>query len=291
MAKFIDGTAIAAQIEKEIKEGVDGYKTLQMRSPCLAVLLLSDDPASKIYVGRKQQACERVGIRSVLTGEMCSAPGHLKMNLKILAENKDVDGILLQLPLPLHYGDWRQYFSMIDPLKDVDVFHPENVGLLVQGRPRFEPCTPQGIREMLTRSGISFKGKHVVVINRSDVVGKPLSSMLIQDCDQWANATVTVCHDETPHETLKAICLSADIIVVAVGKPGFLTSDMVSPSQVVVDVGTTRVGKKLVGDVDPKVYDIVQWVTKVPGGVGPMTVSMLLKNTLRAAQMLVDRTI
>lgn len=285
MANFIDGTAIAAQIEKEIKEGVDAFKVRSGRSPCLAVLLYNNDPASKIYVSRKQKACERVDIHSILYAEppeKCQAL--LKFLIPALSKKEDVDGILLQLPLPDYYGDWRQYFSMINPLKDVDVFHPENVGLLVQGRPRFEPCTPQGIREMLNRTGITFKGKHVVVINRSDVVGKPLSSMLIQDCDQWANATVTVCHDGTPHETLKAICLSADIIVIAVGKPGFLTFDMVSPNQVVVDVGTTRVGKKLVGDVDPKVYDIVQWCTKVPGGVGPMTIAMLLRNTLKAAE-------
>lgn len=285
MAKFIDGIAIAAQIEKEIKEGVDVFRGRNNRPPCLGVILISDDPASKVYVNRKQQACERVGIRSILpTLPIDTIPSNLFICLEMLNKNPDVDGILLQLPLPPEYGDWRNYFSRISPLKDVDVFHPENVGLLVQGRPRFEPCTPQGIREMLTRSGISFKGKHVVVVNRSDVVGKPLSSMLIQDCDQWANATVTVCHDGTPHGTLKGICLSADIIVIAVGKPGFLTADMVSPSQVVVDVGTTRVGKKLVGDVAPEVYDIVQYATKVPGGVGPMTVSMLLKNTLQAAE-------
>jgi len=286
MANFIDGTAIAAQIEQEIKVGVDAFKERNKRSPCLAVALLGDDAASKIYVSKKQQACERVGITSfrpsLPIGTLPSA--NLCACLEMLNKASHIDGILLQLPLPPEYGDWRNYFCRISPRKDVDVFHPENVGLLVQGRPRFEPCTPQGIREMLTRSGISFKGKHVVVINRSDVVGKPLSSMLIQDCDQWANATVTVCHDSTPHELLRTICLSADIIVVAVGKPGFLTTDMVLPRQVVVDVGTTRIGKKLLGDVDPKVYDLVKWVTPVPGGVGPLTVAMLLRNTLKAAE-------
>ena len=157
---------------------------------------------------------------------------------------------------------------MLDPKKDVDVFHPENVGLLVQGRPRFKPCTPHGIQVMLHRSGIKVSGKKVVVINRSNVVGKPLSSMLIQECDDYANATVTVCHDRTPPDILKSITQTADIIIVAVGKPGFLTADMVQPGVGVVDVGITRVGKKVVGDVHPDVYEIASWATQSPEAVG-----------------------
>jgi methylenetetrahydrofolate dehydrogenase (NADP+)/methenyltetrahydrofolate cyclohydrolase len=196
-------------------------------------------------------------------------------------------GLLVQLPLPPEYDPFP-VFDAIAPEKDVDVFNPVNVGLLLQGRPRLKPCTPAGIVEMLKRSGINLPGKKVAVINRSNVVGKPLSSMLIQDCDEYANATVTICHNKTPPDLLKAITLASDIIVVAVGIPNFLKADMVRPGQVVVDVGTNRTPdtNKLIGDVDfGPVSEIVAAISPVPGGVGPMTVTMLLRNILEAAKM------
>ena len=184
------------------------------------------------------------------------------------------------------------YFDLFNPLKDVDVFHPENVGLLVQGRPRFRPCTPHGIQLMLNKSGIKVAGKNVVVINRSNVVGKPLSSMLIQECDDYANATVTVCHDHTPPNLLKNLCLNADIIIVAVGKSGFLTADIVKNGATVIDVGINRVNGKIVGDADfDKIMELDGNISPVPGGVGPMTVCMLLKNTLEAAKLHLKSTL
>jgi methylenetetrahydrofolate dehydrogenase (NADP+)/methenyltetrahydrofolate cyclohydrolase len=286
-AKIIDGSAIAAQIQQELK-GEVAFFTENNVQPCLAVVLVGDNPASKVYVRKKREACEAVGIASKL---ITNINNHYDLmdELEILNRSKDVHGILVQLPLPKdEWGDdynLREVFEGISPWKDVDVFHPENVGLLVQGRPRFHPCTPHGIQIMLARSGIQVKGKHVVVINRSNVVGKPLSSMLIQDCDEYANATVTVCHDSTPPEQLKQISRSADVVVVAVGIPGFLKADMVGKGAVVVDVGITRVNGKILGDADPGVREVAGWVTPVPGGVGPMTVTMLLVNTLKAARM------
>jgi methylenetetrahydrofolate dehydrogenase (NADP+)/methenyltetrahydrofolate cyclohydrolase len=286
-AKIIDGSAIAAQIQQELK-GEIAFFTEHNVQPCLAVVLVGDNPASKIYVRRKREACEAVGIRSELVTNI-NNHYDLMDELAVLNRSRNIHGILVQLPLPK--DEWgedynlREVFEGIAPWKDVDVFHPENVGLLVQGRPRFLPCTPHGIQIMLARSGIQVKGKHVVVINRSNIVGKPLSSMLIQDCDEYANATVTVCHDNTPPEQLKRISRSADVIVVAVGIPGFLKADMVGAGAVVVDVGITRVNGKILGDVDSSVREVAGWVTPVPGGVGPMTVTMLLVNTLKAARM------
>jgi methylenetetrahydrofolate dehydrogenase (NADP+)/methenyltetrahydrofolate cyclohydrolase len=285
-ATIIDGKKIAADIELDISR-----KILKLRRrPCLAVVLCGDNPASEIYVSKKQEACRRVGIESRLVrlfqgGEPYNAEYELTDKLQHLNHDPDVDGILVQLPLPPSIIEWR-VFDKINPEKDVDVLTPMNVGLLVQGLiPRFKPCTPHGIQVMLNRSGISVAEKHVVVINRSNIVGKPLSSMLIQDCNEYANATVTVCHNRTPPEQLKTIARSADIVIVAVGIPGFLTADMVKPGAVVVDVGITRVGKKVLGDVDfEMVKEVAGFITPVPGGVGPMTVTMLLENTLRAAE-------
>jgi methylenetetrahydrofolate dehydrogenase (NADP+)/methenyltetrahydrofolate cyclohydrolase len=214
---------------------------------------------------------------------------HIFKLLDWLNEDCSIHGILVQLPLPKEI-DQYQVFDHINPLKDVDVFVPENVGLLLQGRPRFVPCTPAAIQELLTRNKIPIEGKKVTIINRSDVVGKPLKSLLIQNNEQ-ANATVTICHDHTPPELLRDTCLASDIIVVAVGKPKFLTAEMVPVGAVVVDVGINRIegSNKIVGDVDfEAVSGKASWISPVPGGVGPMTISCLLKNVLTAQQLLLD---
>lgn len=257
-------------------------------TPCLGVILVGSDPASTVYVRKKQEACIRTGIVSMLAliqeNNQKKARERIEWAIDDFNGNENIHGILLQLPVP---GVQTQpLFERICPKKDVDVLHPENVGLLVQHTPRFKPCTPHGIQILLNRSGIEIPGKHVVVINRSNVVGKPLSSMLIQDCDEYANATVTVCHDRTPPDKLKILTLQADIVCVAVGKPGFLTADMVKPGAVVVDIGITRSGKKVIGDVDfEKVKEVAGWITPVPKGCGLMTISCLMQNTVLAAKM------
>lgn len=283
-AKILDGKVVAEDILDDIKRELRKYCSV----PCLAVLLCTDDPASEIYVRKKREACEEVGLTSILFRpfeggiEKYNHPKeHLLSMIHFLNEDPAVDGILVQLPLPKDL-DQYEVFDIINPLKDVDVFNPINTGLLVQGRPRFVPCTPQAIQELLTRHNIEISGKKVCIINRSDVVGRPLSALLIQDHGQ-ANATVVTCHDRTPPDLLKKECLSSDIIVVAVGQPNFLTSEMVSPNVVVVDVGITRCGKKIVGDVDfDAVAEKASWISRSIGGVGPVTVACLLKNTLRA---------
>jgi methylenetetrahydrofolate dehydrogenase (NADP+)/methenyltetrahydrofolate cyclohydrolase len=307
-AIVLDGKKISDDIRAEIKAQIqERAKPLRskyvggpgMKPPCLAVILTSDDPASELYVKKKQEACSEVGITSYLLKpfegglEKWGDPmGHLLSTIEYLNHDDSVDGILVQLPLPkvketgpfAPVLDQRLVFDKIDPLKDVDVFTPENVGLLVQGRPRYIPCTPAGIQQLLTRSGIAISGKKVAIINRSDVVGKPLHALLSQN-NKEANATVTLCHDHTPPDLLKEICLTSDIIVVAVGKPKFLTADMVPYGAVVVDVGINRTegSKKVVGDVDYlPVADKAAAITPVPGGVGPMTVTMLLSNTVKA---------
>jgi methylenetetrahydrofolate dehydrogenase (NADP+)/methenyltetrahydrofolate cyclohydrolase len=285
--KIIDGSKIAAQIKSELFEEVKQFYDDYGYVPGLAAVIVGKNPASELYVSKKMQACGEVGIEPTT----CYIPAEedaLIHQISVLNKRKTIHGFILQLPLPIGM-DPNKFFGMIDPRKDVDVFNPENVGLLVQHRPRFKPCTPHGIQVLLYRSGIQIAEKRVVVINRSNVVGKPLSSMLIQECDDFGNATVTVCHDRTPPQLLKEICRESDIIVVAVGKPGFLTSDMVKPGAAVVDVGITRIGKKIFGDVDFEgVSKVASAITKVPGGVGPMTVAMLLKNTLQAAKMSLD---
>lgn len=281
MAVVIDGLAISNKIREKLAEEIAnlGY------TPSLAVVLVSDDPASAIYVKRKAEACKGVGIHSILYDvERSIWQSALEKIIASLNDNYEVDGILIQLPLPPHI-DRGRVFSLLDPEKDVDVLTPYNVGLLVQGRPKMLPCTPHGISLMLTETGLSVEGKNVVVINRSDIVGKPLSSMLIQDNPEYGNATVTVCHVKTPFEQLKRHCLNADMIVVAVGITGFLTPDMVREGQVIIDVGINRPQPRvIVGDVADGVAEKVGWITPVPGGVGPMTVTGLLLNTVQAAQ-------
>ena len=289
MAKLLDGQKISDQIRNEIKD-----ELLCRVPPCLAVVLCTDDPASEIYVQRKQKACEEVGITTFLLRPFQGGldkwehqEEHLLSTIDYLNNDPAVHGILVQLPLPRGINQ-HWVFDRINPLKDVDVFNPTNVGLLLQGRPRLIPCTPQGIQELLLRSGIPIAGKKVAIINRSDIVGKPLNALLIQDDGQRANATVVLCHDRTPPERLKEVCLASDIIVVAVGIPNFLTEDMVHEKSIVVDVGINRKegSKKIVGDVHPAVHDKVFAYSPVPGGVGPMTVTMLLRNTLKAQDLI-----
>ena len=293
-ARIIDGTAIAKEIQTEIAKEVAYLKEHKNIIPLLGVLLVGNNPASEIYVRKKREACDKVGIKTKLIhlfrddnipkDAQKQIEGIInRINCGIWEQGiGDVPhGVLVQLPLPKGVSD--QVFSCISPLKDVDVLHPENIGLLVQGNPRFKPCTPHGIQQMLYRSGIPIAGQHVVVINRSNIVGKPLSSMLIQDNDDYANATVTVCHNRTPSERLRDITLTADIIIVAVGIPGFLKENMVRTGTTVIDVGITRIGNKILGDVDIGVREVAGAISCVPGGVGPVTCSMLLLNTVRAA--------
>lgn len=283
--RLIDGNKIASQIRQEVKQKVSEFKDKNGVIPTLVAIMVGDNPASQIYVGKKFKACEEVGISSYKI-QIDASPTELTKVIKRVNDDDTIHGYILQLPLPNGWNSLK-YFSQFDPNKDVDVFHPENVGLLVQGAPRFKPCTPHGIQVLLNRSGIKVAGKKVVVINRSNVVGKPLSNMLIQECDDYANATVSVCHDRTPKDLLLSLTKTADIVIVAVGKPSFLTADMLKEGCGVVDVGITRVGNKIVGDADMDVRSVADWVTPVPGGVGPMTVAMLLENTLIAATKIV----
>jgi methylenetetrahydrofolate dehydrogenase (NADP+)/methenyltetrahydrofolate cyclohydrolase len=249
-------------------------------TPTLAAVLVGDDPASEVYVRNKRKDCEEVGIASVL--EKLPAETTQEQLLTVieqLNEDSRIHGILVQLPLPKQI-DTEAILEAVSPAKDVDAFHPENVGRLVQGRPVFLPCTPHGVVELLKRNNIPTAGKHVVVVGRSDIVGKPLSIMLAQ---KGADATVTLCHSRTAD--LPSVTRLADILVVAIGKPNFITADMVLPGATVVDVGINRVESGLVGDVDYEpVSEVAGAITPVPGGVGPLTRVMLLVNTLTAAR-------
>ncbi|OHB80954.1 MAG: bifunctional 5,10-methylene-tetrahydrofolate dehydrogenase/5,10-methylene-tetrahydrofolate cyclohydrolase, partial [Planctomycetes bacterium RBG_16_64_10] len=250
--------------------------------PCLAAVLVGKDPASEVYLRHKRQACEHVGIE----GQMHRLPDEATLDdlLSLIAKlNKDrqVHGILVQLPLPEQIALPR-VVSAISAVKDVDAFHPENVGLLVQGRPRFYPCTPQAVQRLLERSGVEIAGARVVIVGRSDIVGRPLAIMLARR-GPGGDATVTVCHSRT--RNLADITRQADILIVAIGRPRFITREMVRPGAVVIDVGINRTDAGLVGDVDfDGVRQVADRITPVPGGVGPMTVAMLLHNTLQAAR-------
>ena len=283
-AKILDGNQVARDIRSELAEEVIEFIQNNGVVPCLAAVLVGDDPASEVYVRNKRKDCEAVGIESQL--HRLAADTTLDDVLKLLAKlNKDdaVHGILVQLPLPAQI-DAARVLSAISPAKDVDTFHPENVGRLVQGRPRFLPCTPHGVQQLLVRSGIEIAGRHVVIVGRSDIVGKPLAIMLSQR-GAGGDATVTLCHSRT--SDLAAITRLADILVVAIGRPKFLTPQMVKPGAVVVDVGINRTDEGLVGDVDfDAVREVAGAITPVPGGVGPLTRAMLLRNTLSAAQAL-----
>ena len=289
-AKIIDGKKIAAEIRQEAKLAVDELKK-QSIEPCLAVILVGANPASKAYVGSKVRACEETGIKSIKKAMSADTKEQELLDL-IDQLNKDekVHGILVQLPLP-HHMDTELVIESIDPAKDVDGFHPVNVGKLSIGIDALAPCTPSGIPELITRSGIEMSGKHAVVIGRSNIVGKPMMSILVQKGDK-ANCTVTCCHSGT-HD-LADYTRQADILIAAIGVPEFVTAGMVKDGATVIDVGINRVddetdprGYRLVGDVNfAEVKDVAGAITPVPGGVGPMTVAMLMMNTVKAARMI-----
>ena len=283
-ARILDGKKLAQEIRSELAEEVVEFIQNNGVVPCLAAVLVGDNPASEVYVRNKRRACEAVGIESQL--HRLDASVSQEELLKLIARlNKDVEvhGILVQLPLPTQI-DTNRVLLAVNPAKDVDAFHPENVGRLVQGRPRFLPCTPQGVQQLLMRSGIAVAGQHVVILGRSDIVGRPLSIMLSQRAP-GADATVTLCHSRT--RDLASIARLADILIAAIGRPKFVTADMIKPGAVVVDVGINRSEEGVVGDVDfSSVAQVAGAITPVPGGVGPLTVAMLLRNTLSAAQSL-----
>jgi methylenetetrahydrofolate dehydrogenase (NADP+)/methenyltetrahydrofolate cyclohydrolase len=281
-ARVIDGKQIAEQTRSQAAQGAARLLEEKGVVPHLAAVLVGDDPASAVYVRNKQIACEKAGFKSTLHRlAATTSQAELMALVQSLNADPDVHGILVQLPLPKGL-DSTAILDAIHPSKDVDGFHAENVGLMSQGRPRFLPCTPAGVMRMLKVSGIPTSGKHAVVIGRSDIVGKPMAMLLAQ---KGVDATVTLCHSRTPD--LGAFCRAADILVAAIGIPQFVKGDMVKPGAVVIDVGINRVGDKLVGDVDyAAAAQVASAITPVPGGVGPMTIAMLLENTLRSARFL-----
>ena len=288
-AVIIDGKAVAADLCLKLADEVSEFTRTTNVKPHLAALLVGEDPASAVYVRNKQKACDKSGIRSTLhrLPDVITEDGLLVL-IHQLNNDPSVHGILVQLPLPAHIRE-QVVLDAVTPLKDVDCFHPENVGLMVQGRPRFLPCTPHGVQQLLLTSGIQVAGSYAVVLGRSEIVGKPMAMMLVQR-GAAADATVTVCHSRT--KNLADITRQADIIVAAIGKPRFVTADMIKPGAVVIDVGINRVDDKLVGDVDyGPVSEVASAITPVPGGVGPMTIAMLLQNTLTAARLSVGREV
>jgi methylenetetrahydrofolate dehydrogenase (NADP+) / methenyltetrahydrofolate cyclohydrolase len=301
-AILLDGSAIAAAIRSAVRPDVEAFSR-SGRPPGLGIILVGDDPASEIYVRNKIRAGTESGLRVDLERLPASATlDELLRTVDRLNRSDDHDGILVQAPLPaaMGTGAFQRVFDAIDPAKDVDGFNPVNVGKLVQGRAILTPCTPSGVIEMLDRSGIRIGGSRAVVIGRSEIVGKPMAMLLLH-----RDATVTICHSKTPD--LPAVAVAADILVAAIGRPGFVTPEFVKPGATVVDVGINRVtdaalagqlfaagsprladfakrGSVVVGDVHPRVVDKAGALTPVPGGVGPLTIAMLLKNTLAAAR-------
>ncbi len=279
-AEILDGKLLARQIRGELAEEVAAFVASRGVVPTLAAVLVGSDPASEVYVRNKRRDCKEVGIESQLHAlpVETSQEELLTLIARLNADDR-VHGILVQLPVPEQIST-EVVLASVDPSKDVDAFHAENVGKIVQGRPRFLPCTPNGVMELLKRNGLSTVGQHVVIVGRSDIVGKPLANMLIQ---RGADATVTVCHSRT--RDLPSVTRLADILVVAIGRANFVTAEMVKPGAVVVDVGINRTDDGLVGDVDfAGVSEVASWITPVPGGVGPLTRVMLLVNTLTAAR-------
>jgi methylenetetrahydrofolate dehydrogenase (NADP+)/methenyltetrahydrofolate cyclohydrolase len=276
-AAILDGRAIAARLREEAAAEASEFAAASGRRPRLHVILVGDDPASAGYVRNKSKAAEKAGIDAPTTRLSAdTAAAELLSRVRSSDDDPDVDGILVQLPLPLQI-DARAILDAVDPAKDVDGFHPENAGLLMQGRPRFCPCTPAGIMEMLRRSGIDPAGRRAVVVGRSEIVGKPMAALLLS-----ANATVTAAHSRT--RDLASVCREADILVAAVGRAGLITPDHVSPGAVVIDVGQNWGDGSVRGDVDfEAVRRVASAITPVPGGVGPMTIACLLRNTLLAA--------
>jgi len=298
---LLDGKKIAADIRAELREEVEALKAQGKRAPKLAVVLVGNNPASEVYVANKIKACAEVGIEALrIAYPMDISEQTLLNEIAKLNSDDSIDGFIVQLPLPAHINELN-VLSAIDYRKDVDGLTPENVGRTVQGLPSLISATPRGIRELLARYRIPTEGKHVVVIGRSNIVGKPIAMLLMQrpylslpgmSASALGNATVTVCHSKT--QNLSAICRTADIIIVAVGSPNLLTADMIKEGVTVIDVGINRVevpsdkvqgtkGYKLVGDVDfERVAQKAAYITPVPGGVGPMTIASLLQNTLQA---------
>ena len=302
-ARLLDGNHIAAQIRASLAPGVGAFTAMRGRPPALGIVLVGNDPASEIYVRNKVRA----GTESGLTVDLQRLPDAATLEdvlalVRRLNTSDAHDGILVQSPLPAAIGKLatQQVFDAIDPDKDVDGFHPVNVGRLVQGRAHLMPCTPSGVIEMLDIAGLDIAGRHAVVIGRSEIVGKPMAMLLLH-----RDATVTICHSKTPD--LPVMAREADILVAAIGRAGFVTKDFVKPGATVVDVGINRVtnrdeaialfgassprlgdfdkrGSVVVGDVHPAVADVAGALTPVPGGVGPLTIAMLMKNTLAAAQ-------
>lgn len=274
---LLSGKEVSARIKGELKEEVAELKK-QGIFPGLAVIIVGDDPASRVYVNSKKKNCEELGIYSEehALPENTSEEELLSL-IEKLNKKKEINGILVQLPLPKQI-DEENIINAIDPKKDVDAFHPVNVGKIMVGNYDFVPCTPAGVMELIKESGIDVCGKECVVVGRSNIVGKPQAMLLLHQ-----NGTVTICHSRT--KDLKETVKRADILVVAVGKPNFITGDMIKPGAVVIDVGINRLeGKKLVGDVDFESCEKVAGaITPVPGGVGPMTIAMLMKNTVKAA--------
>ncbi|MEC7556235.1 MAG: bifunctional methylenetetrahydrofolate dehydrogenase/methenyltetrahydrofolate cyclohydrolase FolD [Planctomycetota bacterium] len=283
-ATIIDGKAIAATIREELAVDVSAFHASSGVTPHLAAVLVGDDPASAVYVRNKQRACEKTGIASTLHRlDADTSEDELLDLVGQLNNDPQIHGILCQLPLPEQISE-QAVLDAVSPDKDVDCFHPENVGLIAQGRPRFLPCTPHGIQQLLVRTAVETSGAHVVVLGRSDIVGKPMGLLMVQKAE-GANSTVTLCHSRT--RNLPEIAATADILVAAIGRARFVTAEMVKPGAVVIDVGINRVDDKLVGDVDYEpVAEIAGSITPVPGGVGPMTIAMLLQNTLTAAREL-----
>jgi methylenetetrahydrofolate dehydrogenase (NADP+)/methenyltetrahydrofolate cyclohydrolase len=284
-ALILDGKKLAGQIREELRAEVAEFIQNNAEVPTLAAVLVGNDPASEVYVRNKVKGCEQVGMQSRLfrlprettTDELLALVARLNK-----AKDEPIHGILVQLPLPQQV-DATRVLHAVSPLKDVDGFHPENVGRLVQGNPRFVPCTPWGIQQLLVRNDIEIAGRHVVVVGRSETVGKPMALLLMQR-GPGGDATVTVCHSKT--RALAEMTRQADILIVAIGQPRFITADMVKPGAVVVDVGMHRTSEGLTGDVDfAAVREVAGHITPVPGGVGPLTVTMLLANTLAAARM------
>ncbi|HJN67375.1 MAG TPA: bifunctional methylenetetrahydrofolate dehydrogenase/methenyltetrahydrofolate cyclohydrolase FolD [Pirellulales bacterium] len=281
-AILLDGKKLATEIQQEIAEEVAGFIANNGTTPKLAAILVGGDAASEVYVRNKQRACERVAIDSEVhrLPEDVSQDALLHLVAK-LNNDESVHGILVQLPLP-DAIDASVVLQAVCPVKDVDAFHPENVGRIVQGNPRFLPCTPQGIQQLLIRNNIETVGRHVVILGRSDIVGRPMANML-SSRGMGADATVTVCHSKT--QDLASITRQADVLIVAIGREQFVTGEMVKSGAVVIDVGINRTDDGLIGDVDfESVSDVAGMITPVPGGVGPLTVAMLLRNTLCAAQ-------
>ena len=289
-ATILDGKTVANALQEEIAARVTAFKAESGITPCLAAVLVGDDPASQVYVRNKERACEKVGMTSQLfrlpakttQAELLALVGKLN-------GDDNVSGILVQLPLPRQL-EASEVLDAIDPKKDVDCFHPSNVGLVSQGRPKFLPCTPNGVVQILKHFELPTEGKNVVIVGRSDIVGKPLALMLMQRTNptcgsKYANATVTVAHSRTTN--LKKLLLQADILIAAIGVAKFITADMVKPGAVVIDVGMNRTEEGLCGDVDyDNLLEVAGAITPVPGGVGRLTVTMLMENTLMAAKLL-----